>query len=91
MTLVSGLQGGINLMLISYVPKRFQPYGTVSTVTGLLDAFAYAGSAISTYVVAVIAERLGWGFTVGTWAVIAVLGTLACLAAVKPWRRFFEK
>lgn len=90
MTLVSGIQGGINLMLISYVPKRFKSYGTVSTITGLLDAFAYVGSAASTYGVAVLAERMGWSFTVGSWAVIAILGTLTCLLAVKPWKRFYE-
>lgn len=89
MTLVSGLQGGINLMLISYVPKRFQSYGAVSTITGLLDAFAYAGSAISTYGVALLAEQKGWGFTVGSWAVIAVLGTVTCLVAALFWKKFY--
>ena len=90
MMLVSGIQGGINLMLISYVPKRFRALGGVSTITGLLDAFAYVGSAISTYGVAVIAEQKGWGFTTGTWLFISLGGMLCVLLAIRPWKHFFS-
>ncbi len=90
MMLISGIQCGINLMLISYVPKRFRHYGGISTITGLLDAFAYVGSAASTYGVAVIAEKLGWHFTTGTWLGISALGLLCVLIAAKPWQRFYR-
>ena len=88
MMLVSGIQGGINLMLISYVPKRFRAYGGISTITGLLDAFAYAGSAISTYGVAALAESRGWEFTTGSWLLTSALGTLCVVIAMQPWKRF---
>ena len=90
MMLISGIQCGINLMLISYVPKRFRHYGGISTITGLLDAFAYVGSAASTYGVAVIAENLGWRFTTGTWLGISALGLICVLVAAKPWQRFYR-
>ncbi len=90
MMLISGIQCGINLMLISYVPKRFRHYGNISTITGLLDAFAYVGSAASTYGVAVIAETLGWRFTTGTWLAISALGLVCVLVAVKPWQCFYK-
>ena len=90
MMLVSGIQGGINLMLISYVPKRFRLYGGISTITGLLDAFAYVGSALSTYGVAALAERFGWSFTTGSWLVTSALGTLCVLVAMRPWHKFFK-
>ncbi len=90
MMLISGIQCGINLALISYVPKRFRYYGNISTITGLLDAFAYVGSAASTYGVAVIAENLGWQFTTGTWLVISALGLVCVLLAMRPWQRFYH-
>ncbi len=90
MMLISGIQCGINLALISYVPKRFRHYGNISTITGLLDAFAYVGSAASTYGVAVIAENLGWQFTTGTWLVISALGLVCVLLAMRPWKRFYR-
>lgn len=91
MMLISGIQSGINLMLISYVPKRFLPYGHISAITGLLDACSYIGSALSTYGVAIIAEGKGWHFTTGTWLAVSALGLLCVLIAMKPWRLFFEK
>lgn len=89
--LINGCAHGINLMLISYVPKRFRSYGSISTISGCLNACTYIGSAISTYGVAVLVERMGWSFTIGSWAVIAALGTLTCLGASFPWQRFFQK
>lgn len=88
--LINGCAHGINLMLISYVPKRFRSYGSISTISGCLNACTYIGSAISTYGVAVLVERMGWSFTIGSWVVIASLGTLACIAAALPWRKFFS-
>ena len=76
-------------MLISYVPKRFRAYGGISTITGLLDAFAYVGSAISTYGVAALAENRGWEFTTGSWLLTSALGTLCVVIAMQPWKRFF--
>ncbi len=89
MMLISGIQSGINLMLISYVPKRFLPYGHISAITGLLDACSYAGSAISTYGVAILAESKGWHFTTGTWLVISALGLSCVVVAMRPWKRFY--
>ena len=88
--LINGCAHGINLMLISYVPKRFRCYGSISTISGCLNACTYVGSAISTYGIAVLVERLGWGFTIGSWIIIAALGTAACFAATLPWHKFFN-
>ena len=82
---------GVNLMLISHVPKRFKRYGNISTISGCVNACTYVGSAISTYGIAVLVERMGWQFTIGSWAVIATLGLIACAIAVRPWWRFVQK
>jgi OPA family glycerol-3-phosphate transporter-like MFS transporter len=91
MALITGCMHGINLMLISHVPKRFKKYGNISTMSGLINSCTYVGSAISTYVVALFSEIIGWRYTVGVWAIIAILGTLVCLLATKPWEKFFSK
>lgn len=89
MTLVYGIQSGINLMLISYVPKRFSAYGNISTITGLLDAFAYAGSAISMFgITSVVKGGGGWRAATLTWLLVSAAGTFCVLVAMRPWKRF---
>lgn len=88
--LITGSVYGINLILISIVPSRFVPYGKVSTVSGILNAFTYLGSAVSAYAIGKIADQSGWQFTIGTWAFIASLGTLVSWAGIKSWKRFIK-
>ncbi len=88
MMLISGCMHGINLMLITHVPKRFKKHGNISTISGIINSCTYIGSAIFTYGVALLAERIGWQYTVGVWAIIALLGTLCCLIAMSPWKKF---
>lgn len=85
--LLTGAMHGVNLMLISMIPPFFEKRGNVSTVSGVLNSCTYVGSAISTYGIAVLNTRFGWGFTVGVWAAIAITGTLVCLLCIKPWRK----
>lgn len=88
MSLIVGCMHGINLMLITVVPKRFVKYGRVSTISGILNAFTYVGASASTYGFAVLAESQGWKFTIGMWFVVAVAGLLACLVASFMWRKY---
>ena len=91
MAMITGCMHGVNLMLITHVPKRFKKYGNISTVSGALNACTYVGAAISSYAVALLADGNGWRFTVAVWGVIALLGTAACLVAMLPWKRFIFK
>lgn len=91
LTVASAGMHGVNLMLISMVPKFFQYTGRISLISGVLNACTYIGSALSTYGVALIAENFGWPFTVLIWIVVAVAGTLACACIIGAWRRFKEQ
>lgn len=91
MTLITGCMHGVNLMLITHVPKQFRRYGNISTISGAINSCTYIGAAISTYGIAWLSEVIGWRNTVGIWAIIALLGTLCCLIAIRPWRRFCQK
>lgn len=88
MAVIIGCMSGINLMLVALVPKRYLKSGKVATFTGLLDAAAYAGAAISTYGFAVLFERYGWSLTILIWLFIALAGVLLTAAVLPLWRKF---
>lgn len=88
MTMTTSAIHGVNLMLVSHVPKRFKKYGNISTISGVLNACTYVGSAIFTYGVAVLANSLGWRPTVGIWFIIGICGVACCFMALKAWRKF---
>lgn len=85
--LLTGSMYGANLMLVTMVPPFFRRYGTISTVSGLLNSCTYVGSALSTYGFALLSDRAGWGRTVQVWFVIAFLGTVVCICCSRIWRR----
>lgn len=91
MAMITGCMHGVNLMLITHVPKRFKRYGNISTVSGALNACTYIGSAISTYGIALLSEIIGWRNTVGVWFIIALIGTLNCFIAAHYWKKFIDQ
>lgn len=82
-----GCMHGVNLMLVCMLPAYFQNTGKVSTVSGILNACTYVGSAVSTYGIAVISESFGWNVTILIWLGIAALGAAICLLCKKTWQR----
>ncbi len=83
MVTVIGCMHGINLMLISIFPSRFDKYGRISLFSGLLNACTYIGSSISTYVIAVITEKSGWLATIGVWTAVAAAGFILSIISIK--------
>lgn len=78
----------INIMIITLVPVQFARYGKTSTMTGLLNATAYAGGAASTYGIGLFAERIGWSYTVLLWVALCVVALLLLLPVIRRWDRF---
>ncbi|OUS74981.1 hypothetical protein B1748_19575 [Paenibacillus sp. MY03] len=91
MALLAGCTHGINLMLISQLPLHYAKYGRAATISGILNAFTYIGSAISIYGIAALSEAYGWRFTIISWTFIALIGLIVCLGRIKKWRLFLEK
>lgn len=79
---------GVNLMLITIVPRRFVRSGRVSTVSGILNSCTYVGSSIATYAFAAIAENSGWNATILSWVIISVVGFAVCAVASPMWKKF---
>lgn len=88
LALIIAFMHGINLMLITVVPKKFVRSGKVSTYSGILNACTYVGASLSNYGFAVLAESYGWSFTILSWAAVAAAGCLVCFCAVPLWRKF---
>ena len=91
MTLMTGAVHGVNLMLITHVPKRFKKFGNISTVSGVVNSFTYLGAAIANYGIARLSAHFGWQVTVLIWLLIAILGTVCCLIAIPKWKKFIEE
>ena len=84
---------GINLMLITVVPKRFVKSGKVSLFSGVLNACTYIGAAIGTVAFAWLSggsdtEAVNWTPVVIAWVAVSVLGVGVCLAATPLWKKF---
>jgi OPA family glycerol-3-phosphate transporter-like MFS transporter len=86
--ITTGCMHGINLMLITRIPRYFDKYNKISFVSGLLNAFTYVGSGAATFLFAVLEESFGWSGTVVSWSVVAALGMVACIVTIGIFRRF---
>ncbi len=87
-----GCMHGANLMLVGQVPVYFAKYGRSATVSGGLNTFTYVGSATSTFGIAAITDASNsWTAAAFCFAGATLLGTLACLASIRPWKRFIRR
>ena len=89
--LLTGCMHGVNLLLICMIPPFFKAQGNVSTVSGVLNACTYVGSAASTYGIARLSGSIGWQNTVFIWFLIALMGTILCLLCIPGWKKKFNQ
>ena len=88
MSLLTGCMHGINLMLVSRIPSYFMKFGRISTISGVVNAFTYVGSAISSFWFAALTEKAGWGVTVSSWLAIALAGCVVCIVIRPVWEKY---
>lgn len=79
---------GVNYFLICIVPARFEKYNAVSTMSGIINSLTYVGSAAATYGFGAISDSFGWNTVLVSWVIVAVIGTVTGLLAIKPWKKF---
>lgn len=85
MVIIVACMHGVNLMLISLFPARYKSMGRVSTISGIINASAYAGSAISSYGIATLSDTYGWKIIIIIWSVVALGGTILSFLCIKKW------
>ncbi len=87
--IITACMHGVNLLLICILPAFFKKWGNVSMISGLLNCCTYIGSALSAYVIPLIAEGAGgWSMNLLVWAILAVVGTVVCILTVPSWAKF---
>ena len=85
-----GLMHAINFFLICIVPLKFEKYGVVSTMSGVINSLTYVGSAAALTGFGAISEATdhNWRIVIAVWVAIAALGVAMCFLAVRPWKKF---
>lgn len=78
----------LNYIIISRVPVRFAESGHTSSVTGILNSFAYIGCAVSSYGFGAISQKAGWNAVIVIWIVSALLTSLFAFSANGKWGKF---
>lgn len=82
-----GAVHGINTLQTCYLPTMFKGQENVSFLAGLLNSATYVGSALSTYLFAVISEQKGWSATLFSWLLAAALGCIVVLLCITVLRK----
>lgn len=84
--LITACMHGINLMLITVFPRRFQQFGWISTMAGMLNACTYIGSTLASSGFEWVSSEFGWSGMVALWPITALLGSAFCFWAGKRHR-----
>ncbi|MBO5360093.1 MAG: MFS transporter [Clostridia bacterium] len=88
LALITSSMVAINYVFLTLVPVSFASHGRSATMAGLLDAVAYAGSAVSSYGFGAIADNIGWNKTIIIWLAIVCVAMAFCAITVRRWERF---
>ncbi len=80
---ITAAMHGASLMLTAMIPPLYIKKGNVSTVSGIINAATYVGSALSGVGTAALSSAFGWTAVTVVWAAFALAGALCCFAAGK--------
>ena len=80
---ITAAMHGASLMLTTMIPPLYIKKGNVSTVSGIINAATYVGSALSGVGTAALSSAFGWTAVTVVWAAFALAGALCCFAAGK--------
>ncbi len=78
---------GANTALMTFIPLRYKNSGITSGISGILNAFSYAGAACSGIIGGFISQNNGWFTVILTFAGISMLGALVSFAGIHAWKK----
>ena len=81
LVLISAMAYGLNPLLTTLMPMKYQGLNRVALAAGILDAMIYVGSAFSGFFAGFLSERFGWEAVFISWAVLSLIGVLSLEAA----------
>lgn len=76
----------VNALQTYYLPELLGGTDNISFYAGLVNSATYVGSAMSTYLFALISEMHGWNTTILSWMIFAAVGlvlTLLCMGILR--------
>ncbi|MDE5996539.1 MAG: MFS transporter [Eubacterium sp.] len=80
----------LNYLIISRVPVRFASYSCTSSISGILNSFAYIGCSVSVYGFGAVSQKMGWTAVIMIWIVSGVITSLFAFLSNKKWKKFIQ-
>lgn len=80
----------LNYLIISRVPVRFSSFSCTSSISGILNSFAYIGCAVSVYGFGAVSQRAGWTMVIIIWIAAGALTSAFAFLSNKKWHKFIE-
>lgn len=80
----------LNYLIISRVPVRFSAYSCTSSISGILNSFAYIGCAVSVYGFGAVSQKAGWTMVIIIWIAAGALTSAFAFLSNKKWHKFIE-
>lgn len=81
--IITAAMMAVNTLFINILPLHFLAAGKVATVSGILNALAYLGSALASFFIGILVSRFGWNLTVLSWLWEILLALIICMIVRK--------
>ncbi|MCR5278773.1 MAG: MFS transporter [Lachnospiraceae bacterium] len=85
---IVGCMHAVNFFLVCVVPAKFEKYGIVATMSGIINSLTYVGTSLAVAGFPHLIKNGDWGPCIIVWVVVSVIGALICLLAVRGWKKF---
>ncbi len=85
------LSGGASPFSQSFISVRFEKYGRIGTVSGILNAGASVGNIFASYVFAKMADVMSWEGVAFSWIGADFLCAVLCIAVLRRWSKFLTE
>ncbi len=86
--LIVGCMHAINFFLVCVVPAKFEKYGLVATMSGIINSLTYVGTSVAVAGFPLLTKGGNWDNCILSWVFIATCGAVSCAAALHGWIRF---
>lgn len=74
----------------TFVALRFEKYGLLGTVTGILNATASVGNIFASYIFAKMAELMPWEGVTTSWLAAIFVCCVICVIVRPKWKKFID-
>ena len=73
------------------IPARFSKVNMTGSVASILNSGASFGAAVANFGYGYLADNFGWGATVMSWNIMAVIAAIFSFMAIRQWKNFTKE